>query len=53
MALAVQHSDRWETEVAEVAPLVKKGGISPQDHTMVQVDTPIGLCVLEVALVGP
>ena len=53
MALAVQHSDQLENEVAEVAPTVEKDGFAPQDHTTFRVDTPVGLWVLEVVLVGP
>ena len=53
MALAMQHFDQLENEVAEVAPTVERDGFSPQDHMVVQVDTPITLPVLEVALVGP
>ena len=53
MVLVVQHFDQLEDEVVEVAPTVEKDGFAPQDHTTVQVDTPITLWVLEVVPAGP
>ena len=32
---------------------MSKGRFAPQDRTLVQIDTPMDLWVLEVALVGP